>query len=437
MSLITSTALIPIGFHGVSDVIAGCLLGSLLLTATLVCADVWAEAAASGVESGCRRRRTGARPGLGAGDSSDRSAARHGRLPLPTLGASVSHCRRRPQGRLVGCGRAGSGYISRTGLRWAPFRGHRATAAGRRPVGTPSAQWDPVAGQTAFVLGGGGLLGAAEVGMLQALTDRAVRPELVLGSSVGAINGAAFAADPSAETVARLAELWSELGTADVFASSLFGQLRTLARSRTHLHSNDRLRALVDRHAAGRSIEDLAVPFQCVAASIERGRGHWFDRGPLTDAVLASCAVPGLLPPVLIDGEHYLDGGLVDSLPLGRAVALGATTIFVLHVGRIERPLQMPRWPWEVALVAFEVARRHRFVEDVHNLPASVRVHVLPTGDEGTPLATLRYRDSGSVATRIARARTATADYLAGALPAPAAAAPDRAQDAAAAVDAR
>lgn len=282
---------------------------------------------------------------------------------------------------------------------------------------TPSAQTRPAGGKTAFVLGGGGLLGAAEVGMLQALTDRSLRPELVLGSSVGAINGAAFAADPTSETVARLAELWSELGNADVFASSLFGQIRTLLSTRTHLHGNERLRALLDGLAAGRSIEDLAVPFQCVAASIESGRGHWFDRGPLTDAVLASCAVPGLLPPVLIDGEHYLDGGLVDSLPLGRAVALGATTIFVLHVGRIERPLELPRWPWEVALVAFEVARRHRFVEDLNNLPDSVRVHVLPTGDEGTPLAKLRYRDSSSVADRIARARTATERYLAAALP--------------------
>lgn len=270
-----------------------------------------------------------------------------------------------------------------------------------------------VPGLTAFVLGGGGLLGAAEVGMLQALVGAGVRPQLVLGSSVGAINGAAVAADPSAATLERLEQLWSALGGADVFASSLFGQVRTLARSRTHLHTNDRLRALIDEYAPGVNIEDLAIPFQCVAASIEGAHSHWFDRGPLTDAVLASCAVPGLLPPVLIDGAHYLDGGLVDSLPLGRAIALGATTVYVLHVGRIERPLQVPTWPWEVGLVAFEVARRHRFVEDLQNVPEDVQVHVLPTGDEATPLATLRYRDSRSVGARIGRARAATAAYLA------------------------
>ncbi len=271
----------------------------------------------------------------------------------------------------------------------------------------------PAGGLTAFVLGGGGLLGAAEVGMLQALTDAGIYPELVLGSSVGAINGAAIASDPSAATVGRLTELWSALGNADVFSSSVLGQLRTLARSRTHLHSNDRLRALIDAHAPGVLIEELAVPFQCVAASIERARGHWFDSGPLADAVLASCAVPGLLPAVEIGGEHFLDGGLVDSLPLGRAVTLGAGTVYVLHVGRIERPLTAPEWPWEVGLVAFEVARRHRFVEDLTNVPAGVQVHVLPTGDEGTPLATVRYRDNRSVAARIERARNATAAYLA------------------------
>jgi NTE family protein len=267
-------------------------------------------------------------------------------------------------------------------------------------------------GPIAYVLGGGGLLGAAEVGMLQALTDRGLRPDLVLGSSVGALNGAVIAADPAPDSVARLIELWTALGSNDVFASSLFGQMRTLARSRTHLHSNVKLRALIEASSPGQRIEDLQIPFQCVAVSIETARARWFDSGPVSDAVLASCAVPGLLPPVPIDGEHYLDGGLVDSLPLGRAIALGARTVYVLHVGRIERPLSVPRWPWEVGLVAFEVARRHRFIDDLENVPSGVRVHVLPAGDEGTPLANLRYRDSRSVGTRIERAHRATAAYL-------------------------
>jgi NTE family protein len=267
----------------------------------------------------------------------------------------------------------------------------------------------------AFVLGGGGLLGASEVGMLQALAEAAVVPDLVVGSSVGAINGAAVAGDPSPGTTDRLADMWAELGSRDVFGSGLLGQLRNLARTRVSLHDNDALRSLITAYTGDARIEDLTVPFQCVAASIEQAGAHWFSEGPLVEAVLASCAVPGLLPPVSIGDEHFVDGGLVHSIPVGRAVQLGATEIFVLHVGRIERPLTAPRWPWEVGLVSFEIARRHRFTEEMAGLPSHLKVHVLPTGDDATPLANLRYRDARGVRPRIATARAATAAYLAGA----------------------
>jgi len=104
---------------------------------------------------------------------------------------------------------------------------------------------------------------------------------------------------------------------------------------------------------------------------------------------------------------------LVDSLPVGRAVALGATEVYVLHVGRIERPLTVPRWPWEVGLVAFEIARRHQFTAQMADLPGQVSVHVLPTGEDSTPLASLRYRDARVVRPRIETARAATGAYLA------------------------
>ena len=144
---------------------------------------------------------------------------------------------------------------------------------------------------------------------------------------------------------------------------------------------------------------------------MERAAEHWFSRGPLVEAVLASCAVPGLLPPVQLDGQTYLDGGLVHSIPVGRAVALGATTLYVLQVGRIEQPLAAPQRPWEVGLVAFEVARRHRFAADMASLPPGVTVHVLPTGaPERAPdlRSQLRYRDRSGIARRIDSAYAAT-----------------------------
>jgi NTE family protein len=130
---------------------------------------------------------------------------------------------------------------------------------------------------------------------------------------------------------------------------------------------------------------------------------------------VASCAVPGLLPVVEIDGFHYLDGGIVDSIPVQRAVLLGATTIHVLQVGRIERPLEPPRRPHEVAMVAFEIARRRSFATAMEELPDSVSVHVLPTGGDGPrpgDLRQLRYRDFSDVAGRIETARAATERYL-------------------------
>ena len=268
-------------------------------------------------------------------------------------------------------------------------------------------------GGTAFVLGGGGVLGAAEVGMLQALFERDVRPDLIVGTSVGAINGALVAADPTAGAVGRLRGLWEELASEGIFAGSVLSRMGTLARTRTHLHPREPLRALLAAHLPVATFAELRIPFQCVAASIERAAEHWFTDGELVPAVLASSAVPGLLSPVEIGGEHYLDGGLVHSIPVGRAVALGAETVYVLHVGRIDRPLRPPTRPWEVAQVAFEIARRHRFAADLAALPAGVTLHVLPSGDPSPPGAgNLRYRDFSAVPARVERAHAAAGDYL-------------------------
>lgn len=237
----------------------------------------------------------------------------------------------------------------------------------------------------AFVLGGGGVLGAHEVGMLKALAEREICPQLILGTSVGAINGAFFAADPTIEGVARLTELWSGSNISEVTAGSVVRRLTTLARSGTHLEPLETARQRLAAALPVARVEELRVPFQCVAASIERAAEHWFDRGELADVVLASCAVPGVLPPVEIGGEHFLDGGIVNSIPVGRAVILGAKTIYVLQVGRLEKPLAPPRWPWEVGLVAFEVARRHRFAHDLNTLPEGIELHVLPTGGSAAP----------------------------------------------------
>jgi len=267
---------------------------------------------------------------------------------------------------------------------------------------------------TAFVLGGGGLLGACEVGMLRALAEAGIKPDLVVGTSIGAINGAFVAADPTG-SAKRLGQLWRSEAVREAFSENLWGRAVRLARSGTHLHSIEPLRHMLATLLPAADFAELELPFQCVAASIESASARWFSAGPLVAAILASCAVPGLLPPVEIGDEHFFDGGLVDSIPVGRAVALGATTVYVMQVGRIENPLMVPKRPWEVGLVAFEIARRHRFHEEMSQVPDGVNVHLLPTGAiPRTPdLSQLRYRDKAAARAGIDRAYAATKRYLA------------------------
>lgn len=268
---------------------------------------------------------------------------------------------------------------------------------------------------TAFVLGGGGKWGAVEVGMIQALHEAGVEADLILGTSIGAFNGAIIADYPGREGVERLNGFWEEVTGADLFQTGFFDRALRVATLKPALHETSELRKLVEHaiHPDTR-IEDLQVPFQCVAASIEAVTDHWFDTGPLIDAVLASAAVPALFPPVEIDGEHFYDGGLVDSVPLGRAIHLGADVIYVLQVGRMESPLRPPERLYEAALISFEIARRHRFITAMRDLPEDVEVYVLPTG---SPVAwddrrQLKWKDTGGIEDRMRAAYRASAEYL-------------------------
>ena len=267
----------------------------------------------------------------------------------------------------------------------------------------------------AFVLGGGGVLGAAEVGMARALLEAGVQPDLVCGTSVGAINGAAIAADPTPDGAQRLLAIWDALAEDGILDGSLIRRVAEVVRGRTSLHGNGGLRRMLRDRLPAQTFEELSVPFECVAASIESAKEHWFNAGDLIEPVLASCALPGVFPPVRIGDEHFFDGGLVNSIPLDRAVAHGADTVWVLHVGRLEEELRPPRFLWEVAFVAFEISRKHRFHSDLERVGSEVTVHVLPTGLPQRPAATwsnLRYRDTRRVSRRADLAYDATREYL-------------------------
>ena len=267
---------------------------------------------------------------------------------------------------------------------------------------------------TAFVLGGGGVLGAAEVGMLRALFEREIGPDLVLGTSVGALNGAMVARDPTPAVIDRMAELWtSAAANGDVYGDRRLRTVRRAVATGTHIYSPKPMTERLREEFGELTFEDLPVRFQVCASSIERAAEHWFDSGPVVEAIVASAAVPGLLPPARVGDEHFLDGGIVNSIPVGRAVQLGADRIFVLQVGRIDRPLKPPRKPWEVARVSFEIARRHRFAREMAELPEGVEAHVLPArGTSSRDDSILAHRDFAGVQRRIDATYQASLEYL-------------------------
>ena len=169
------------------------------------------------------------------------------------------------------------------------------------------------------------MLGAVEVGMLRALFEAEVTPELVLGTSVGALNGALVARDPTPTVVERLTDLWRDVSESrgGGYADRTLPAVRRAVATGTHLYSAQPMRQRLEEELGDIRFEDLAARLQVCAASIERAAEHWFDSGRVVDAVLASAAVPGLLPPVKVGAEHFLDGGIVNSIPLGPRRAAG------------------------------------------------------------------------------------------------------------------
>ena len=263
--------------------------------------------------------------------------------------------------------------------------------------------------RTAFVMGGGGNLGAVQVGMLRAVLEREILPDLVVGCSVGALNGAAVAAQPTLTTIDRLADLWRGLTGEDIWpAGRLTGPWQLLRRGDS-LHSNRGLRRIIEGALAVRQFEELAVPFECVATSLTTGMAHWFSSGRLVDPILASAALPAVFPPVTINGDRYIDGGVVDNVPISRALALGAHRVVVFHVGNIARRRPEPRRPLDVLVHAFSIGRGHRFHVDLASLPDGVEAIVLPSVE---PPGRLRYDDLARSADLIDLGHRAAAAHL-------------------------
>jgi NTE family protein len=235
--------------------------------------------------------------------------------------------------------------------------------------------------RTAFVLAGGGSLGAAQVGMLRALVESGINADLVVGTSVGAINAAYFAGDPTTDGIARLAALWSGLKRTDILPLSwrgLFGFLRR----RDHLVPSDGLRRLLDLHLPYSNLEDAALPVHVVATDILSGEAVVLSRGPATQAVLASSAIPAAFAPVQINGRLLCDGAIASNTPVRVAAARGARRLIVLPTGSASRLKCPPNGAIATALHAITLLTTRQLAAELNDLDSSAECHVLPT--EGT-----------------------------------------------------
>src|SRR5690349_6220378 len=187
---------------------------------------------------------------------------------------------------------------------------------------------------TAFVFSGGASLGAIQVGMLEALYERGIRPDLIVGTSAGALNGAFIAERPqTVETARELGDVWRGLRRGQVFpVNPLTGALGFLG-GRDHLVPDSGLRRLIERHTRIDRLEETLVPLHVVATDVLTGEEVRLSEGSLIDAVMASAAIPGVLPSVSYDGRALMDGGVANNSPFSHAIELGADRVYVLPTG--------------------------------------------------------------------------------------------------------
>ena len=245
--------------------------------------------------------------------------------------------------------------------------------------------------------------------MLRALFEHGIVPDVITGCSVGAINGAVMASNPSLTGVAHLESLWRNLDGDTICPSGRINAIRLLARRYGTLESNDGLRRLLESRLSIRRFDDTTVPLHVVATSLHSGREQWFNAGPVIPALLASSAIPAVFPPVVINGEPYVDGAVVNNVPISKAIELGAKRIVVLHVGNFDRPRRQPKRPIEALVQSFSIARNLRFAMESQTPPPGVEMIVLPAYDPG---ASLGYHDFSRAHLLIEKAYRLAADFL-------------------------
>ncbi len=261
--------------------------------------------------------------------------------------------------------------------------------------------------KTAFVMAGGGSLGAVEVGMLHALLAWGEAPAFIVGASAGAINGAFFAAEPTPAGVAKLDRIWRGLRRRDVFPINLRSVLGWFAHG-GHVIDSAGIRQLIERHLPYQRLESATLPIHIVASDMISGEEVLLSRGSAVDAILASAAIPGVFAPVRIDGRMLVDGGVANNTPISTAVRLGATRVIVLPTGFACALTSVPSGAVARAMHALSLLVGRQLVQDAERFAAKVELRIVPSL---CPLDCSPY-DYSTCAMLIDRAELSTRQWL-------------------------
>ncbi len=261
--------------------------------------------------------------------------------------------------------------------------------------------------KTAFVFAGGGSFDAIQVGMMDSLARHGVTADMVVGSSVGALNGAYYASDPTVGGIERLANIWRGLRRHDVFPLTWRTLLSFLWR-RDFLIPHDGIRKLIDDHIPYRNLEDARLPVHIVTTDIITGECVVLSRGPAAEAIVASTAIPGAFAPVQY-GEYYLaDGAVSSNTPVRIAVEKGARRLIILPTGHACANEAPPIGAVANALHALTLLIARQLVNELENLGPGIDFFVIPPL---CPLVGSPY-DFSRTAEYIERARLATDQWL-------------------------
>jgi NTE family protein len=234
--------------------------------------------------------------------------------------------------------------------------------------------------RTAFVLSGGASLGALQVGMLEALYERGIAPDFLVGTSVGALNAAVVASRPqSPETARELGKVWRSLQREDVFPVSMSALVGGVCGRRDHLVPDRQLRRLIGRHIGFGDLADAAIPLHLVAFDLLEGREVRLSTGSAVDAIAASASIPGIFPPVTIGEQQLIDGGVVNNTPISHAVELGAERIYVLPTqDPHSRPSRVPTGAVDAAIQGVRLLAGCRLAADVARYSTEAELILLP-----------------------------------------------------------